>query len=476
MPVADHRAGFQTLDQEVHDVPLTIEGGFPPWLAGTLLRTGPARFEVGESRYRHWFDGLAMLHRFAVVGGKVTYSNRFVDSPAYRGAREAGRITYSEFATDPCRSLFRRVATAFRPPENGANANVNVLKFGDDFVALTESPLPVIFDPDTLRALGLGSPAPGQLTVAHPHQAPHSGELVSYATHFGASSEYRVYLRAKGEGQARVLASLKAARPSYMHSFAVTERHAVLVEFPFVVFPAAIPLSGRPFIENFRWRPSRGTRFQVVDLATGELRGTYRGEPFFAFHHVNAFERDGELVIDVCAYDDAEIIRALYLDRLRAGDSRQPHAKLRRYVVPLSGEGAGVRSEQLSEVSIELPRIDYERRNGRPYRYVYGVGGQHEGDFPNRIVKVDVERRESAVWAQPGTYPGEPVFVRLPAAEREDDGVLLSVVLDPARGTSFLLVLDAADLTELARAWVPHGIPFGFHGNYFDVGSATATG
>jgi beta,beta-carotene 9',10'-dioxygenase len=82
-------------------------------------------------------------------------------------------------------------------------------------------------------------------------------------------------------------------------------------------------------------------------------------------------------------------------------------------------------------------------------------------------VKVDVERRESTVWAQPGTYPGEPVFVRLPGEEQEDAGVLLSVVLDPAASASFLLVLDAADLAEVARAWVPHGIPFGFHGNYF---------
>ena len=45
--------------------------------------------------------------------------------------------------------------------------------------------------------------------------------------------------------------------------------------------------------------------------------------------------------------------------------------------------------------------------------------------------------------------------------------MLLSVVLDAAAGTSFLLALDATDLTEIARARVPHHIPFGFHGSYF---------
>ena len=54
-----------------------------------------------------------------------------------------------------------------------------------------------------------------------------------------------------------------------------------------------------------------------------------------------------------------------------------------------------------------------------------------------------------------------------PAGKGEDDGVLLSVVLDsePPR-RSFLLVLDATDLTEIARATVPHHIPFNFHGMF----------
>ena len=44
--------------------------------------------------------------------------------------------------------------------------------------------------------------------------------------------------------------------------------------------------------------------------------------------------------------------------------------------------------------------------------------------------------------------------------------MILSVVLDGKQGHSFLLVLDAASFTELARAKVPHAIPFGFHGAY----------
>jgi len=55
-----------------------------------------------------------------------------------------------------------------------------------------------------------------------------------------------------------------------------------------------------------------------------------------------------------------------------------------------------------------------------------------------------------------------------PEAGAEDDGVLLSLVLDAAAGRSFLLVLDARDLSELARASAPHPVPFGFHGEFFE--------
>jgi beta,beta-carotene 9',10'-dioxygenase len=455
-----HRLGFQTLEQETTVGALPVEGSLPGWLAGTLLRTGPAKFEVGTQGYRHWFDGLAMLHRFSFGGGTVGYANRFVQSRAYRAALAEGRIAYSEFATDPCRSLVRRVATLFSPPSFGDNANVNVVRLGDELAALSETPLPVVFDPQTLETLGVAAPAPGQLSVAHPHRSPATGELISYATHFGPVTTYRVYAL-RGRSAPRVLAKLRVSRPAYMHSFAITERYAILAEFPFVAVPVAIPLSGRPFIENYRWRPDRGTRFRVIDLATGALRGTYETEPFFAFHHVNAYERGGELVVDLCAYEDAAIVRALLLENLRDAAPVLPAPELRRYRIGL--DTGRVESEPLGGAALELPRIDEARCDGRPYRYVYGAGPHRPGAFLDQIVKVDVERGDTAVWREPGAFPGEPVFVPAPAATREDEGVLLSVVLDEAAG-SFLLVLDAGNLDELARARVPHHIPFGFHG------------
>src|SRR5687767_6688053 len=92
----DHRLGFATQARETAADALPVEGDIPSWLSGTLLRAGPARFEVGGQRYRHWFDGLAMLHRFGFGNGRVSYANRFLNTRAYRAAEDAGRISYRE--------------------------------------------------------------------------------------------------------------------------------------------------------------------------------------------------------------------------------------------------------------------------------------------------------------------------------------------------------------------------------------------
>ena len=169
-----------------------MDGTVPPWLRGTLIRNGPAVFDTRGRSLRHWFDGQAMLHRFAIDGGTVGYANRLLDTPSLRHLRERGRIGYAEFATDPCGSLFGRFFTRFtRRPST--NANVNVTSVAGRPVAVTEVPLAVEFDPDTLATLGVtgyDGGFQGALTTAHPHAVPGGDDLVNYVLRFGRSSEY----------------------------------------------------------------------------------------------------------------------------------------------------------------------------------------------------------------------------------------------------------------------------------------------
>ncbi len=139
-----------------------------------------------------------------------------------------------------------------------------------------------------------------------------------------------------GSSTRRVIARMPVKQPAYMHAFGMSERYLILAEYPLRVNPLRAGARGKPFIQNYKWRPEQGTRFRVFDRATGELRGSYETEAFFSFHHVNAFERDGELVIDLCAYEDASIIDALYLDEHGPAGALPPvgaaplHARPRR--------------------------------------------------------------------------------------------------------------------------------------------------
>jgi carotenoid cleavage dioxygenase-like enzyme len=72
---------------------------------------GPARFEWGPDRYRHWFDGSGMIHKFSFAAGKVGYANRYVRGTAFVENERAGRITAQTFATDHARSCSGRVSS-----------------------------------------------------------------------------------------------------------------------------------------------------------------------------------------------------------------------------------------------------------------------------------------------------------------------------------------------------------------------------
>lgn len=75
-----------------------------------------------------------------------------------------------------------------------------------------------------------------------------------------------------------------------------------------------------------------------------------------------------------------------------------------------------------------------------------------------------------ASWHQDFCYPSEAVFVPRPSIGPEDEvgedeGVLISVVLNSQKSTSFMLVLDANTLEVLATADLERLVPLSFaHG------------
>jgi beta,beta-carotene 9',10'-dioxygenase len=344
-------------------------------------------------------------------------------------------------------------------------------------MALAETPIQVTFDPHTLATTGtftFEEKLTGQMTTVHPQFDPTRKHTYNLVTRFHQTSHYRIYQLENGRNP-KIVASIPVNKPAYMHSFGMSENYFILTEFPLIVNSLALLFWLKPYIENYQWKPQKGTRITVINRHTGEVETRITSDPFFAFHHINAFEHGDELVFDIDAYTDANIINSFYLDKLASPKSEIPFGKLRRYRINMKTKR--VSFETLSDVCIELPVFDVPRYNtSGDYRFIYAVSinEKQRSGFYNQLVKVDIQGKADANWYQPGCFPGEPIFVGQPGREREDDGVILSVVLDENAQTSFLLALDAETFIEIGRAVIPQAILHGYHGGFFsDIPSQT---
>jgi carotenoid cleavage dioxygenase-like enzyme len=63
-------------------------------------------------------------------------------------------------------------------------------------------------------------------------------------------------------------------------------------------------------------------------------------------------------------------------------------------------------------------------------------------------------------------YGSEPVFVPRASARDEDDGYVMTMITDAAKGSGELLVMDAQTLETAARIEIPMRLPLGFHAAY----------
>jgi beta,beta-carotene 9',10'-dioxygenase len=475
-PLEGTRAlGFQSMEEEIWVDALPLTGELPAWLRGRLVRLTPALFEVAGRSVGHWFDGLAMLNVFTLGGESISYGSRFLETAAWRAAR-GGKVGYVGFGNRPDHPLAMRLKALLSSTVND-NCNVKVAPAGDVCMALTDLPVPVRFDPETLETLGpirWRDRVGGMFSGSHFH-SDERGALINYVTHIAPALGrprvlYRIFETRPGSARRAQIAEIEPGNElAYIHSFALTERFIVLVEFPLLLDPLRFALERpQPFAHHLRWRPERGTRIFAVDRSTRRPTAVWEHEPIFALHHVNAFERDGELVLDLIAHEDgpAETLH-LEVERLRdPGYRPEPSTRLRRLTLPLGGGEVG--DERLDDAQIELPRINYRDHNTRPYRYLYAATHRGpESDWYDGLLKLDLDGGETHEWWEEGCYPGEPLFVPGPPGGEEDAGVVLATVLDSRAGRSFLLVLDARELRELARAALPHHLPLNFHMDFF---------
>jgi len=442
-----------------------IEGKIPDWLRGEVVRTCPAVFETSGWRAQHWFDGLGMIYAFRIGNSAIDFRSRLLDSETVRDAWH-GKANLGSFGTPTSRPLLQRI---FEPvPRISDNTNVNIVRLGQELVAMTEGDRQLVIDDETLAAVRPVAYSKDALSraimTAHPHFDFERAKVVNVATAFGVSGVVSVYEHAPAARQRDVVGSWRTKRVPYVHTFGLTPRHVILVAQPFAVAPVKMLWSSKGYIDHFDWHPEEGTRLVIIDRSSGEVR-EHVTEAFFVFHTVNAFERGDATVLDLLAYPNADIMASLRTNRMIT-ELPQLTPSLTRLIMRPGSERATV--EKLSDVGFEFPSTHYKLANGRPYRFAYGAsdGYQAGGTYTSAIVKVDIDTGRATSFNDGTHIFGEPLFVSQPEGGSEDDGVLLTVGSAQNAESSVLAIIDARTMTLVASATVQSSIPLGFHGSF----------
>jgi torulene dioxygenase len=214
----------------------------------------------------------------------------------------------------------------------------------------------------------------------------------------------------------------------------------------------------------------------------------------FFFHSINAFEeyvyennvKRTDICMDYINFDTTDIMLGLYYDViLNRNDAANkywiqgqqyktvnPRLVRQRFRIPLSQQSpremAMATGEEVLSIpgphAGELPTIN-PAYVCKPYRYVFGTCNRGLSTIADSLVKTDLHTRDALIWCGPkGHSPGEPVFVARPGATDEDDGIMLSVILDGSAQKSYLMCLDANTMTEMGRAEADFPIAVGLHG------------
>ena len=473
----DWASSFVNVEQELTDVSLTsVRGVVPPELAGTFYRNGPGRLERDGQRVHHPFDGDGMIAAMRFENGAVTLTNRFVRTEGWLAEEKAGKV------------LYRGVFGSQKPGGRLANAfdlrlkniaNTNVVKLGDQLLALWEAAEPHALDPDSLETRGLsrldGVLKKGEAFSAHPRFDPgHNGRptMVTFGVKTGPRSTIRLMeFATDGPDAGALLHDRSDSFPgfAFLHDFAITPNWAVFLQNAVAFNPLPFVTGEKGAAQCLASQPGGKGRFWLIPRDSGRFAGQkpriLEAPDGFVFHHLNAFEDGDHVVVESIVYDDFPSIGPD--DDFASVDfDAIPEGLLHRCRLDLSRES--VQTERISDRTCEFAMVNPERQ-GLPAQVAWmAVAERETGNDPlQAIQKLDLSSGETCTWsAAPRGFVSEPLMVRRPGATAEDDGWVLDLVWNGARQASDLVILDASDLRELAVLELPLAVPHGLHGSW----------
>jgi all-trans-8'-apo-beta-carotenal 15,15'-oxygenase len=371
----DWCSGYRSQPEE-YSYPITdIEGTIPADLSGTLFRNGPGLLEVYGQPVKHPFDGDGMISSISFNQGQAYFRNRYIRTAGYLAEQQAQK------------PLYRGVFGSQKPGGPLANAfdlrlkniaNTHVIYWADKLLALWEAAQPHRIDPATLETLGLDDlngliPSGGSFT-AHPKVDPgHHGQprLVGFSAKPGLSTKITLY---EFDLTGSVITQHSHSIPgfAFLHDFALTPNYAIFFQNPVSFGPLPFLLGLKGAAECINFNPHQPTKIILMPRRGDAPVQVIDTTPCFVFHHGNAYEDHGQVVVDSVCYQEFPRLEG-GVDYTAVDFDRLPEGQLWRFRLDL--ETGTAQSEPLINRCVEFPTL-HPDRVGQPYRYLF-IGAAH---------------------------------------------------------------------------------------------------
>lgn len=428
-----------------------IHGRAPAGLEGVLFRNGPGWFRYPDgSGPSHWFDGDGLIRRFAVADGQATLAARFVETPKHRAEMAAGRALMPGFGTaaDP--------AAVVDSPDDTNAANTAVLPVNGQIWALWEAGSPFAVDPGTLETRGVQTLRPDLAAMpflAHPKIEP-SGRIWN----IGLSGSRAIVWRLAPDGTLEDAQLIRLPRPDYIHDWAMTERHLLIL-----LQPWTMTSHSPPFINTLQWNAD--APFLIVAIPKDDLtqQRVFEAPAMAFFHTGDAFEEaDGTIRVDLCPSPDPTWATTAAHDLLRGVHNPLPFGP---HLVQLALRPSGRTDLIDTGVQGEFPQTDKRRQGLRRALTVLASDSADGRPLESAVTLWDWEAGRGDRYSF-GAHQMVEEMLMVPYGPDERDCWLIGPTLNLTAQATELHVLDARRLSDgpVASWRARRSLPLGFHG------------
>jgi all-trans-8'-apo-beta-carotenal 15,15'-oxygenase len=527
--------GFKTVFEELKCKECSPSAGkLPDDLVGTYFRCGPAMFSAGsivppktsiiqprdgppvpdgqvpKRMVQHPFDGDGGILGVTFRGDsqEVTARFRYIRTAAmtnerrkgqrlYRGmdsTRELGSTVAEGLGNDLHTPLFRHHLQPGLNKNRKNTSNTRAVYWGKRLLSMWEGGQPYKLD-----GLALSTEGRSQLGGILKEKEPFGGKMVidpvkeravMYAVAQGASNsdltlyEFNNKFRLVEEKDGKV--SQKLPGCALLSDMAATDSYAIFVQPPVSAGMQFVFNQEPGKVLSLEKGPStihlvpRVSSKKAAKSLTIPFDGVVEAELQFC----NAYEDGDVVVLDAIRSDgtkkaaNSKPIQWPWATTKEEYASWASKKSLWRYTVDTNT--GSVSKKLLTDVQCSLGVVN-PKQSTQKHRYIYmAIGGQGpEVAPPQGIARFDCETDSMDAWV-PEEYEfcGEPMFAPKKNPSNDDDGYILSVLLNGKREESEMLVFSSTDISAGPIARIPLGVavPHGLHGCFTDAKEANWPG